>query len=183
MALLDAKGRLFGKISLLDLGAGLIILGAIVGIFFYPGTSGSVAQVGVKTVPVEVDVMTRGLTVRSPEALLETFQAGGKLSIVVRNQPYGEVDIKAVQTLPRSVSVPQPDGSVIALPDPRPELNYTVDLLLTLGGDAQVNDSGVVFGNNKVKIGTPIEVEGFNYNFNTSVVEVRILEAEAEAAS
>ena len=46
MAILDSKGRLFGKISLLDIGAGLIILMVAVAVFFYPGTSGSVAQVG-----------------------------------------------------------------------------------------------------------------------------------------
>ena len=39
MPLLDAKGRLFGKVSLLDIGAGLVILMVIVGVFFFPGTS------------------------------------------------------------------------------------------------------------------------------------------------
>ena len=46
MALLDSKGRLFGKVSILDLGALLIILGVVFGIFFLPGRSGSVAQIG-----------------------------------------------------------------------------------------------------------------------------------------
>ncbi len=48
MAILDSKGRLFGKINLLDLGAGLVILLVIFGIFIFPGTSGSVAQVGLQ---------------------------------------------------------------------------------------------------------------------------------------
>jgi hypothetical protein len=46
MKLLDSKGRLFGKVSVLDIGAALIVLMVLFGIFFYPGTSGSVAQVG-----------------------------------------------------------------------------------------------------------------------------------------
>ncbi|MEO0949524.1 MAG: DUF4330 family protein, partial [Cyanobacteria bacterium J06641_5] len=39
MKLLDAQGRLFGKISILDLGAAATIALAIIGIFLYPGPS------------------------------------------------------------------------------------------------------------------------------------------------
>lgn len=179
MKLLDAKGRLFGKLSLLDLGAALIILMVLVGVFFYPGTSGSVAQVGAVTKPIEVDVMVRGLTVSDPEALYQTLKTSGTTNVIIRNQPYGEVAIKDVRLLPRSVAVPQPDGSVKSFPDPRPELNYTMDMLITLTGDAQVTEDGPVFGNSKVKIGTQIEIEGELYDFYTSTVGVRILEPAA----
>ena len=64
MKILDSQGRLFGKVSILDLGAALVILLVLVGIFFFPGTSGSVAQVGVTTKPIEVDLVVRGLNVR-----------------------------------------------------------------------------------------------------------------------
>ncbi len=178
MAIIDSKGRLFGKVSILDIGAALIILLAIFGIFFYPGASGTVAQVGVQTKPVQVDVMVRGLTVSNPAALLEELQTAETTNIIIRNQPYGEVAIAEVKSLPRSVAVPQPDGSVSTAPDPRPELNYTVDMLITLQSNAQVTGNGIVFGNNKVKIGTQIELEGFDYNFNTSVVGVRQVEEE-----
>lgn len=176
MAILDAKGRLFGKVSLLDMGAALLILMVVVGIFFYPGTAGSVAQVGATTQNIEVDVMVRGLTVVNPEQFMKDLAAEKKTNIIIRNQPYGEVDIKAVQPLPRSTAVPQPDGSVKSFPDPRPELNYTVDMLITLVGPAQITSTGPVLGNSKVKVGTPIELEGNLYNFNTSTVAVRILE-------
>jgi hypothetical protein len=146
------------------------------GIFLYPGTSGSVAQVGAVTKPVEVDVMVRGLTSSDPERLLETLKTSETTDIIIRNQPYGQVNIKAVRTLPRSVAVPQPDGGVKALPDPRPELDYTIDMLITLVGDAQITDTGPVFGNSKVKVGTQIELDGDLYNFNTSTVDVRVLE-------
>ena len=176
MAILDAKGRLFGKVSVLDVGAALLILAVIVGIFFFPGTGGSVAQMGATTQPIEVDVMTRGLTVLNPEQFLEDIKSEGKTNIIIRNQPYGEVEIKDVKPLPRSTAVPQPDGSVISFPDPRPELGYTVDMLITLGGDAQITPTGPVLGNSKVKVGTPIELEGLTYNFKASAVAVRILD-------
>ena len=177
MTVLDSKGRLFGKISLLDIGAALIILMVIVGVFFFPGTSGSVAQLGVTTKPIEVDVMVRGLTVSDPPALLETLKTAETTKLIIRNQAYGEVRIKTVKSLPRSVAVPQPDGSVVSFDDPRPELNYTADMLITLTGEAQITDSGPVLGNHKVKIGVQVELEGEFYDFNTSVVGVRVLDS------
>jgi hypothetical protein len=88
MKILDARGRLFGKVSILDLGAALVILLVVVGIFFFPGTSGSVAQVGAPTKPVEVDLVVRGLNVLNPQQLFnQGLKAGGKTNIIIRNQP------------------------------------------------------------------------------------------------
>ena len=177
MAILDSKGRLFGKINLLDLGAALVILLVIIGIFVFPGTTGSVAQVNTKTVPIEVDLAVRGLNVRDPQRLFERgFTKGGKTNVIIRNQPYGQIGIKSVQVLPRTLTVSQPDGSVKELPDPRTN-NFSTDILLTLEGKAQITDSGPVLGNSKVKIGTTFELEGFNYNFNSTVIDVRIKES------
>lgn len=176
MAILDAKGRLFGKISLLDIGAALVILMVLVGIFLFPGTGGSVAQVGGTIKPVEVDVMVRGLTVSDPEGLYETLKESETTNIIIRNQPYGKVQIKDVQKLPRTQAVPQPDGTVKAFPDPRPELDYTIDMLITLVDDALITADGPVFGNSKVKVGTQIEIEGELYDFYTSTVGVRVLD-------
>jgi len=173
MKILDSQGRLFGKISILDLGAALVILLVVVGIFFVPGTTGSLAQVGVPTKPVEVDVVVRGLSVRQPQELMKEFQTNKKTNIIIRNQPYGQVDIKAVKELARSVVVPQPDGSVKALPDPRKD-NFSTDMMITLAGKAQITKNGPVFGNSKLKVGIPLELEGFDYNFNASVIDVRI---------
>ncbi|MGH1396478.1 MAG: DUF4330 domain-containing protein [Trichormus sp.] len=174
MTILDSKGRLFGKINILDLFAGLVILLVIIGIFVFPGTGGSIAQVGAKKTPIEVDLVVRGLNVRDPQQLSEQgFKTGGKTKVIIRNQPYGEIGIKSVQVLPRTLTVGQPDGSVKELPDPRSN-NFSTDMLLTLEGQAEVTKDGPVLGNSKVKIGMPFELEGFNYNFNASVIDVRL---------
>jgi hypothetical protein len=175
MNILDSKGRLFGKINLLDLGAALVILLVIVGIFIFPGTSGSVAQIGAKTVPIEVDLVVRGLNVRNPQQLVkEGFTKGGKTNVIIRNQPYGQIGIKSVEQLERTLTIGQPDGSVKELPDPRKENNFSTDFILTLEGQATVTKDGPVLGNSKVKIGMPFELEGFNYNFNASVIDIRL---------
>jgi hypothetical protein len=173
MNLLDSKGRLFGKFSLLDIGAALVILLTIIGIFVVPGTSGKSTIAQVTKEPIEVDVIVRGLSVLNPNALINQFNTEKKTNIVIRNQPAGQVDIKNVKPLSRNVLVPQPDGSVKVLPDPRTE-NYSQDMIMTLSGQAEVTDTGAVVGGQKVKIGTLIELEGDNYNFNTSVIDVRL---------
>ncbi|HEY9846595.1 MAG TPA: DUF4330 domain-containing protein [Candidatus Caenarcaniphilales bacterium] len=172
MAILDSQGRLFGKVSILDVGAALVILLVIFGIFFLPGTTGSsIAQVGVTTKPVEVDVVARGLSVRNPQSLIKP---GEKTNFIIRNQPYGQIEIKSINFLPETVIVPQPDGSVKALADPRAQQNYSADLLLTLEGKGQITGNGPVLGNSKIKIGTPVELEGKTYNFKASVIDVRV---------
>jgi Domain of unknown function (DUF4330) len=170
MAIVDSKGRLFGRVSILDLGAILVILLVVLGVLL-PSTRGS-AQMGATIKPVEVDVIVRGIGAQSAQGLLK---AGDKTSIVIRNQPYGEVKVKAVRELSKSVPTPQPDGSVKALPDPRPESSLSKDFLVTLMGDAQITKNGPVLGNNKIKIGTQIQLEGFTYDLpNLNVLDVRI---------
>lgn len=173
MKILDSKGRLFGKVSILDLGAACVILFVLAGILLFPGTSGSIAQQMGGTQPVAVDVLVRGLSVRDPQAMLNQLEKEKTASVIIRNQPAGQIDIVSTQELPRTVSVPQPDGSVKALPDPRPEVVYLTDMIVTISGQGQIANDGAVLGNQKVKIGGVIEIDGADYNFRGSVMDVR----------
>ena len=175
MELLDSKGRFLGRFSILDVGATLIIILAIASIFIVPNKSGTSTIAQVARNPIEVDVIVRGLGVGDPDLLINQFKETKITNIVIRHQPAGEFEIKKVTPLPRTIAVPQPDGSVKALPDPRPEIIFFQDMILTLKGNAQLTDTGVVVGKQKIKIGTKIELEGKNYNFNTSTIAVRIL--------
>lgn len=176
MALLDSKGRLFGKISILDVGAIAIIGTVILGIFFLPGNSGSVAQIGVNVKPVEVELLIRGLSVKDPDRFVKEFLESETTSVVIRNQPFANVGIKSIERLPRTTPVPQPDGSVKALDDPRPEIVDITDLRIVLTSDAELTDNGFVFGNNKVKVGHTLRLEGYNYDFNGSVIDIHAVE-------
>lgn len=168
MKILDAHGRLFGKLNLLDLGAILVLLLVVVGIFFTPGNPTSLAQA--QTVPVEFEVIVRGLSVRNPRSL---FQVGDNTSIVIRNQPSGSVRITKIEDPGRQVLVPQPDGSVALKPSPGSEVPFTADFLLTLAGQGQITSDGPVLGGSKVKIGLPVRLEGKTYDFNGTIIEVR----------
>ncbi|MBD1828736.1 DUF4330 domain-containing protein [Microcoleus vaginatus GB1-A2] len=174
MKILDSQGRLFGKLSILDVGAALIVLLVAVGIFFFPGTSGgSVAQVGTSIKPVEIDAIAIGLKGTNVQ---ELFKAGDKINVVIRNQPSGQITIKSAKTLTRTLAVPQPNGTLKALPDPRQEEAFSQNMMFTLEGKGQLTENGPVLGNTKVKIGTTLELEGKKYIFNASVIDVRVKE-------
>jgi hypothetical protein len=172
MAILDRQGRLFGKISLLDVGAIAVILLTLVGVFLIPGNNGnSVAQIGsTESKTVEVDIMVRGLTVLKPNELLKE---GEKTNIIIRNQPRGEISIKKVVVLVPKIPVPKLDGTLTVIPDPRLADTYVRDFAITLVANAQVTNDGVIFGSDKVKIGTPIDIEGPKYIVRGSVMDVR----------
>ncbi len=173
MKILDNRGRLFGKVSILDLGAGFVILLVIIGIFFYPGSSGSIAQINNQTNQIEEDILIRGLGLSEPESFEKHFSTNTKADIIVRNQPAGGVEVLSAKILPRTVSVPQPDGSVKALPDPRPEVNFIKDSIVTVKGEGQITSDGAVLGSQKIKIGSQIEVDSLDYHFRGNVMGVR----------
>lgn len=168
MAVLDSKGRLFGKVNLLDVGAVLIVLFVVAGIFLFPGPSGTLAS---SDANIEVDVLVLGLRTRNPQTLIK---AGEKANFIIRNQPAGEVKIKKVEFLTRTTVAPQPDGSVKAVADPREEEKFSVNIIVTLEGKGQMTDNGPVFGGTKIKIGTPTELDGRLYNFKPSVIDIRV---------
>ncbi|NDJ18691.1 DUF4330 family protein [Myxacorys almedinensis A] len=176
MAIVDAQGRLFGRFSILDLGAGLVILMVIFGIFFFPGKSGSSIASNADRLPVEVDVLVRGLNASNPK---DFMKEGAKTSVIVRKQPTGDATLTSVRFLPRNMAVTQPDGSLKILPDPRPESAISNDMVLTLRNNAQVVGGTPIFGGEKVKVGTTLELDGPTYNFASSVIAVRILDKKS----
>lgn len=174
MKIIDSKGRLFGKLSLLDLAAACVILLVVIGVFFFPGTpitNSLVAQT--KRKPVEVQVLIRGLGVANLDGLIKEFEREKQADIIIRNQPAGKVDILASKLLPRTTPVPQPDGTIKALPDPRPEITMIRDMLLTLQGKAEVTNNGIILdGSKKIKIGSSIQLQGDLYDFNGTIIAI-----------
>ena len=171
MALIDNRGRLFGKVSVIDVGAALVVLVAMVAIFLVPANSQSVPIPGFNTSnqkPVEVDVMARRVSTRSAEV----FKPGEKANVIIRNQPYGQVDVVGVEDVSRTVPIVLPDGTIERVT----EEQFSSDIVVTVSGQAAVTSTGVVLGNSKVKVGIPIELETFDYLIRGTVMDVRILE-------
>ncbi|MFN3926933.1 MAG: DUF4330 domain-containing protein [Pseudanabaenaceae cyanobacterium] len=172
MRILDQQGRLLGKFNVLDIGAIALILVVLVGIVVVPGNGGySIAQLlTADNKAVEVEMVVRGLSAREPEQLI---QVGDKVSVIIRNQPRGEVTVKSVTFTEPKVVVAQQDGKAIVLPDPRARDTFQTDVLIVLTATAKITNDGVIFGNEKVKVGTPIDIEGARYIMRGSTMAVR----------
>ncbi|MEE3717072.1 DUF4330 domain-containing protein [Tumidithrix elongata RA019] len=172
MAILDRQGRLFGKVSILDIGAIAAILITVIGLFLLPGNNGnSIAQMlSADSKPVEVDMIVKGLSIIDPANVIKV---GDKVSIIIRNQPREQVTIKKVEISIPKVLVAKTDGTTISVPDPRSIDTSQRDITIVLSGPARITDSGVVFGSEKVKIGTSIDIEGPKYIMRGSAMGVR----------
>ena len=170
MALRD---RLRG-VSVLDVTAGLIGLLAVGGVLWSPKLSNTFAKANgsVKTVQIMVDV--RRVSAADPDALVQEALASGRASIIIRNQPSGSVKLIRVDDINRVLAAVQPDGSVVTAPDPNRATVGTLNARFVLQGDATVSKSGVVLAGTKLKVGTPVELEGALYRLSGTVSGVKV---------
>lgn len=155
--------------GLVDIGAAGAVLLAIAGVVWSPKLSGAVATATGAMQPVTVIVDVRGIPSADPDGLIAAAREEGKVSIVIRNQPHGSVKLKDLERLQRRLVALQPDGSVVTAEDPNQARVGSLDARFVLEGQGRKTDGGVVFGNQNLKIGAPIELEGRNYRLNGSV--------------
>lgn len=155
--------------GLVDIAAGAAVLLAIGGVLWSPKLSGAVATATGAMQPVTVIVDVRGIPSADPQGLIAAAREEGKVSIVIRNQPHGTVKLKDLQRLQRKLVALQPDGRVVTAEDPNQALVGSLDARFVLEGQGRKTDGGVVFGNQNLKIGAPVELEGRNYRLNGTV--------------
>jgi hypothetical protein len=160
--------------SLVDLGAAAAVVRAVGGVVWSPKLSGAIARATGGMEPVTVTVDVRGVPAANAQALLRSAEAEGKVSIVIRNEPHGSVAVKKVIPLDRRISIVTPDGRVVSAPDPNQKVFGTFDGRFVLEGQGRKGGGGVVFGNQTIKIGAPVELEGSNYRFNGTVTDLQI---------
>ena len=172
MTILDRQGRLFGKLSILDIGAITTIAIALIGLLIVPGNSGSsIAQIlSAENKTVQVEMNVRGLSAVDPQNLVKV---GDKVRIIIRNQPRGEVTIKKVDIAVPQIVTAKADGTAVYFADPRAIATSQSDLAITLEATAQITNDGAVFAGEKVKVGTSIDIEGPRYIIRGSAMAVR----------
>ena len=160
--------------NLVDLGAAAAVLLAVAGVVWSPKLSGAVASATGSLQPVTVTVDVRGVPSADSAALIRSAEAEGKVAIVIRNQPHGSVAIERVIPLDRRISILTPEGRVVSAPDPNQRVFGTFDGRFVLNGEGRKTSGGVVFGNQTIKIGAPVELEGANYRFNGTVTDLKV---------
>jgi hypothetical protein len=82
--------------------------------------------------------------------------------------------VKRIVPLERRLTILTPEGKLVSTPDPNQKTFGTVDARFVLAGEGRRSAGGVVFGNQTIKIGAPVELEGNNYRFNGTVTDLRL---------
>ena len=160
--------------SLVDLGAAAAVVLAAAGVIWSPKLSTAVAKATGDLQPVTVLVDVRGVPVADPAALLVSARDAGKVSIVIRNQPHGAVQLKQVIPLQRRLTAVQANGTVVTAADPNQLVLPSLDARFVLIGQGRKTGGGVVFGNQNLKIGAPIELEGESFRVLGSVTGLSV---------
>ena len=162
------------RVSLVDAGAAAAVLLAAAGVLWSPKLSGAVARATGALVPVTVSVDVRGVPVADSSSVIDAARDAGRVAIVIRNQPHGNVALKEVIPLQRRLSAVLPDGRVVSAPDPNQSVFPSLDARFVLQGEGRKGIDGVVLGNQNLKIGAPVELEGPNFRISGSVSGLQI---------
>ena len=162
------------RLSLVDAGAAAAVLLAAAGVIWSPKLSGAVARATGGLVPVTVMVDVRGVPVADPASVISAARKAGKVAIVIRNQPHGSVPLEQVIPLQRRLAAVLPDGKVVSAPDPNQDQFPSLDARFVLRGEGRKGADGVVFGNQNLKIGAPIELEGTEFRVSGSVTGLKV---------
>lgn len=167
MALLNEQGKLLGRINIVDFIIGGIILLGVLGIFLVQ--SGTHITSG-QMVEGETDIL---ITVQIPNLKTldpQLFEPHKKTAITIRNQPRGDVLIEQVSSNPVRITGVLPSGKPVLVDDLAQTNGY--DYLIQLKDHAKITKDGYVSEGVKVKVGLPIELEGFKYRVYGKIVNV-----------
>ena len=160
------------SITVLDGLAVAATVAALAGLVWSPKLTNAVARATGSVKPVEVSVDVRHLQVVDSKAFLEGIREEGAVSIVIRNQPAGRVALLSVEDISRPLTQLLPDGTVLEAEDTSPARG--LHARFRLKADAETGPSGVVFGGTKLKVGSPVELEGRLYRVNGVVSGVAL---------
>ena len=164
----------FRALSAIDAAAMVVALVAVGGLLWSPKLSNTVARATGSVKPVEVTVDVRNTVAADPDGLIEEALKSGRTTLVVRNQPAGSAELIRIDDIRRRLTSVLPDGSVVTADDPNREIQGMLDARFVLKGDASVTSSGVVMAGTKLKVGTPVELEGRFYRVNGIVSGVSL---------
>ncbi len=162
------------SLSWLDGLAGAVALVALAGVVWSPKLSNTVARATGNVKPVMVSVDVRGLPTANRDQLVADALEHGTTSLVIRNQPAGAVSLVAIEDISSTLSTLLPDGRVIEATDPNRRRQGILEARFVLEGDATVSGSGIVMAGTKLKIGSPVELEGPRYRVNGTVSGVEV---------
>jgi hypothetical protein len=168
--MLDAQGKIFGRLNIIDFSFGIILLAMVAGIGWVSRGHTPLNKIIKARGSAEVTVAIRGVRVLDPSI----FKVGEKVFLTIRNQRYAPVTVVKVTRRDRKIPFLDSRDRVIAVPDPTAQ--EIKDLDLVFSDQAEVTDEGVVMGGYHLKVGNTVELDAFGYRLNGSIMHVKMNE-------
>lgn len=165
------------KLNPIDSGIFALVALALIGILF---VQAGWHQTSSQMIEGESDVLITFITRNTRTVDPNLFKKGAVTHITIRNQPRGDLPIESSSFSKVKTLVPLANGTVKVLDDP--SLIDAYDFRVTLKDHALVTPEGYVSNGIKLKIGLPIEIEGFNYRLGGVIVDVQPLPEAASQA-
>lgn len=159
MSIIDNKGRLFGKINIIDLLVVLLIAAVVAR--FAISTRNKPTSIETKT----IQAMFLVKDVR--EATSSVIKVGDVVREVKTNVVLGEVTDVRVE--PSQVFVDTADGRVVAATHP-----VFNDVYITVEGKGTASSNAVVIGNSEIRIGTSLVLTTNIYSVTSTVVGIQV---------
>jgi Domain of unknown function (DUF4330) len=154
----------------INLGAIAVLIVALVYLLFWPGSEGlPLIKIGLPQRTIALDVSIMGI---NDADLASTFSKGEKILVSINRASDLPMTVKSTQPIPRTVASTQRDGSVKPQPDPRPEMRFSNNLLLTLEGQGYANKKGIFIGLKRTRVGATIILHAPDFDAPGSIVKV-----------
>lgn len=164
--MIDAQGRLGGRINVIDLSFLIIVVAICTGlIWVLMGNSPLEKKITARGEAV-VTVAIRGARVQDPAI----FKDGEMVFLTIRNQRYEPVMVTSITRKRREIVFLGNDGKPVIIADPsNPEVR---DIDLSFSHSAEETAEGIVMGGHHLKVGNSVELDAFGYRFNGSIMKV-----------
>lgn len=127
------------------------------------------------TKKIAFQVMMKSVSVTDTQP---PFKIGDESFITIRNVPYTKLEIIDVAFQPKKTMLPVNDEKQPFIVIDDYSQPYQYDFVVSLIDDAKITKDGPVVGGNKIKIGMPIVLEGFNYRIGGTVSNVQVIDDE-----
>jgi hypothetical protein len=161
MPWLDERGRLFGRVNIVD----LMVLALVLIVAARLGLKSRVFRaVNPSTVkPVEVVLVVEDVR----QATVDAMQEGETVLNTKSNAVLGKLVKKEVR--PAQKEVQTADGRLVLAESP-----FKKDVYLTVRGEGQVTSNVIILGGAEMRVGASVAVKGLKFSVNSTVLGVKI---------
>jgi hypothetical protein len=161
MPWLDERGRLFGRVNIVD----LMVLALVLIVAARLGLKSRVLRaVNPSTVkPVEVVLVVEDVR----QATADAMQEGETVLNTKSNAVLGKLVKKEVR--PAQKEVQTADGRLVLAESP-----FKKDVYLTVRGEGQVTSNVIILGGAEMRVGASVAVKGLKFSVNSTVLGVKV---------